>query len=113
VIYGAAPFPESDAFLTPFFTSASIVGTPTGQTNFSHCDVADDEIAAARIAADPAAQLASWEAAQQKIMEELCVVPIFELMQVWGKRKSLELGYELTGTLNLGPPITEATQFAQ
>nr|WP_306263730.1 ABC transporter substrate-binding protein [Pararhizobium sp. IMCC3301] len=113
VIYGAAPFPESDAFLTPFFASSSIVGTPTGQTNFSHCDVADEEIAAARIASDAAMQLASWEKAQQKIMEDLCVVPIFELMQVWGKRKSLELGYELTGTLNLGPPITEATHFAQ
>jgi len=113
VIYGAAPFPESDAFLTPFFASSSIVGTPTGQTNFSHCNVADEDISAARIASDPALQLASWETAQQKIMEELCVVPIFELMQVWGKRKSLDLGYELTGTLNLGPPITENTHFAQ
>lgn len=113
VIYGAAPFPEADAFLTPFFLSSSIVGTPTGQTNFSHCNVADDEIVAARTATDLDAQLASWEAAQQKIMEELCVIPIFELQQVWGKRKSLDLGYELNGTLNLGPPITENTAFAE
>ena len=46
-------------------------------------------------------------------MEEICVVPIFELEQVWAKRKSLNLGYELTGTLNLGPPITEETSFAE
>lgn len=111
VIYGAAPFPEADAFLTPFYASSSIVGTPTGQTNFSHCDVADDEIAAARVEADPATQLKDWELAQQKIMDQLCVVPLFELEQVWAKRKSLNLGYELTGTLNLGPPITEATHF--
>jgi len=113
VIYGAAPFPEADAFMTPFYVSQSIVGTPTGQTNFSHCDVADDEIAAARVAADPEAQLADWERAQQLIMDELCVVPLFELEQVWAKRKSLNLGYELTGTLNLGPPITEATYFGE
>ncbi|AML51852.1 ABC transporter substrate-binding protein [Falsihalocynthiibacter arcticus] len=113
VIYGAAPFPEADSFLSPFYASTSIVGTPTGQTNFSHCDVADEEIAAARVAADSEVQLKAWEEAQQKIMKELCVVPLFELEQVWAKRKSLNLGYELTGTLNLGPPITEATYFSE
>lgn len=111
VIYGAAPFPEADAFLTPFFLSSSIVGTPTAQTNFSHCDVADAEINAARSAADPAEQLAAWAEAQNKIMAAACVVPIFELQQVWGRRKTLDLGYELTGTLNLGPPVTENAQF--
>ena len=109
VIYGAAPFPEADAFLTPFFHSDSIVGTPTAQTNFSHCNVADDAIDKARSAADPAEQLEAWAAAQVSIMEAACVVPIFELQQVWGRRQSLDLGYELTGTLNLGPPITENT----
>jgi len=113
VIYGAAPFPEADAFLTPFYHSASIVGTPTGQTNFSHCDVADADIAAARVESDADTQLEAWKMAQQKIMGEICVVPIFELQQVWGKRKSLDLGYELTGTLNLGPPITEKTHFGE
>ena len=111
VIYGAAPFPQADAFLSPFFLSASIVGTATAQTNFSHCDVADEEIDAARSATDPDQQLELWAEAQRKIMAEVCVVPIFELMQVWGRRNTLDLGYELTGTLNLGPPITEATTF--
>ena len=113
VIYGAAPFPVADAFLTPFFHSRSIVGTPTAQTNFSHCRSADADIDAARSASDPAVQAEAWQRAQQKIMAEACVVPIFELQQVWGRRKSLDLGYELKGTLNLGPPVTEHTQFVR
>ena len=109
VIYGAAPFPQADAILTPFFHAGAIVGTATAQTNFSHCNVADAEIDSARSAADPKAQAAAWAAAQVKIMEAACVVPIFELQQVWGRRATLDYGYELTGTLNLGPPITENT----
>ena len=109
VIYGAAPFPQADAILTPFFHSGSIVGTKTAQTNFSHCTVADADLDAARSAADLKAQAASWAAAQVKIMEAACVVPIFELQQVWGRRATLDYGYDLTGTLNLGPPITEKT----
>ena len=112
-IYGAAPSPKSDAFLTPLFASSSNVGTPTGQANFSHCDAADEEIGAARAAADPEAQLAALASAQARIMEELCVVPIFELQQVWAIRKSLNPGYELTGTLNLGPPTKEAAHFGE
>lgn len=113
VIYGAAPFPIADAFLTPFFHSQSIVGTNSAQTNFSHCNVADAEIDAARGESDPAKQAKDWQLAQQKIMQEVCVVPIFELQQVWGRRKSLDLGYELEGSLTLGPPITEKTHFVK
>ncbi|MEO8250190.1 MAG: ABC transporter substrate-binding protein [Burkholderiales bacterium] len=111
VIYGAAPFPVADAFLSPFFHSKSTVGTPTAQTNFSHCKVADAEIDAARSESDPVKQARDWEIAQQKIMKDVCVVPIFELQQVWGKRKTLDLGYDLEGSLTLGPPITEKTHF--
>ncbi len=113
VIYGAAPFPTADAFLTPFFHSQSIVGTVTAQTNFSHCKVADAEIDAARGESDPAKQAKDWRLAQQKIMQDVCVVPIFELQQVWGRRKTLDLGYDLEGSLTLGPPITEKTHFVQ
>lgn len=111
VIYGAAPFPTADAFLSPFFHSRSTVGTPTAQTNFSHCKVADAEIDAARGERDPVAQARDWQIAQQKIMQDVCVVPIFELQQVWGRRKTLDLGYKLEGSLTLGPPITEKTHF--
>ena len=46
VHYSAARFPIADVYLTQFFDSASIVGTPTAVTNFSHCNVADSEIRA-------------------------------------------------------------------
>ena len=113
VIYGASTFPVADAFLTPFFHSRSIVGSKTAQTNFSHCAVADEDIDIARVARDPQAQKAAWERAQQKIMTDVCAVPIFELQQVWGRRKTLDLGYELSGALTLGPLITEKTGFRQ
>ena len=113
VIYGAAPFPIADAFLTPFFHGRTIVGTPTAETNFSHCAVADAEIDAARSEVDPARRDALWAEAQRRIMAEVCAVPIFELMQVWARRATLDYGYELTGTLNLGPPITETTRLVR
>jgi len=52
VHYQAARFPVADVYLTQFFDSASIVNTPTAVTNFSHCNVADAEIRAARAATD-------------------------------------------------------------
>ncbi len=111
IIYGGAPFPDADSFLTPFFLGSSAIGEPGAQTNFSHCTVADEEINAARSELDPDKRNELWATAQQKIMEEACAVPIFELLQVWGKRANLDLGYELEGSLNLGPPITENTEF--
>lgn len=59
--------------------------------------------------ADPKVQLALWKAAQRKIMENVCAVPLFELRQVWAHNDRLDYGYELKGAMNLGPPITEAT----
>ncbi|AQZ52592.1 ABC transporter substrate-binding protein [Martelella mediterranea] len=109
VFYGAARFPVADSYLTQFYDSASIVGTPTAVTNFSHCDVADAEIQAARVASDPEEQKKLWAEAQQKIFDAVCSVPLFELMQVWVQTDGLDLGYELKGSLNLAPPITEKT----
>lgn len=111
VHYSAARFPIADVYLTQFFHSDSIVGKPTAVTNFSHCDVADAEIVAARIEPDPAKQLALWKTAQQKIMEKVCAVPIYENMQLWAWKANLDLGAEVKGSLNLSPPITEMAQF--
>ena len=52
VHYSAARFPIADVYLTQFFDSASIVGTSTAVTNFSHCNVADAEIRADRVESD-------------------------------------------------------------
>ncbi len=109
VFYGAARFPIADTYLSEFFHSKAIVGTPTAASNFSHCKVADAEIEGARVASDPAAQKAMWTEAQRKIMADVCAVPLFELRQVWVHSDRLNYGYELKGAMNLAPPITEAS----
>jgi peptide/nickel transport system substrate-binding protein len=111
VYYAAARFPVADIYLTQFFHSRSIVKTPTAVTNFSHCDVADQEIDAARSEADKAKQLALWATAQKKIVAQVCAVPMFEMLQVYARRDSLDYGYKLEGSMSLGPLITEATHF--
>ena len=111
--YQAARFPVADVYLTQFFDSKSIVGTPTAVTNFSHCNVADDEIRAARVETDPAKQKALWKTAQEKIIKAVCAVPIYEQLQLWAWKDTLDLGYELQGSLNLSPPITEKTRFTK
>ena len=109
VLYQAARFPVADVYLTQFFHSKSIVGTPTAVTNFSHCNVADSEIEKARAETDPEKQKAYWKEAQKKIIEAVCAVPVIENLQLWAYNTRVELGYELKGSLNLAPPITEQT----
>jgi peptide/nickel transport system substrate-binding protein len=111
--YSAARFPVADVYLTQFFDSASIVGTPTAITNFSHCAVADDEIRAARVETDAERQKELWAEAQRKIAAEVCAVPIYENLQLWARHKNFDYGYELTGSLTLGPVITEASHFIE
>lgn len=109
VVYTAARFPVADIFLTQFFHSASAIGKPTAVTNFSHCDVADKEIEAARSELDGAKQLELWKAAQQKIVAHVCAVPLFDEMQVWGRSDKLDLGYPLEASISFGPMISEQT----
>jgi peptide/nickel transport system substrate-binding protein len=107
--YGAARFPVADSYLTQFYHSAATVGTETAITNFSHCNVADAEIETARKTSDEAERLKDWAVAQKKIHDAVCAVPLFSLLQVWEHSKKLDLGYELKGSMNLAPPITEKT----
>jgi peptide/nickel transport system substrate-binding protein len=109
VYYTAARFPVADVYLTQFFHSRSIVGTPTAVTNFSHCSVADKEIEAARVEPDLAKQKELWATAQRKIVDEVCAVPLFEQLQVWAHKTNVDFGYKLTDAIHLGPVITEAT----
>ena len=110
VYYGAARFPVADTFLTQFFDSASIVGTPTAVTNFSHCNVADAEIAAARSEPDAAKQKALWAAAQKKIVEAVCAIPLYEMGQPWAWSGKLRFAGKVEGSLGLSPPIDETTR---
>ncbi len=111
VFYSAARFPVADVYLTQFFHSRSTVKTPTAVTNFSHCNAADAEIDAARTEPDEKKQVALWELAQKKIVAQMCAVPLIETLQAWARRDDLDYGYELKGSLSLGPMITEATHF--
>jgi peptide/nickel transport system substrate-binding protein len=111
VHYAAARFPVADIYLTQFFHSRSIVNTPTAVTNFTHCDQADAEIDAARIEPDPAKAKALWRTAQFKLMENVCAVPSHEQLQVFGYKDNFVLGYDLKGSLSLGPMITEQSHF--
>lgn len=111
VHYAAARFPIADTYLTQFFHSRSIVGTPTAVTNFCHTNIADAEIDAARVATDVNEQRRLWGEAQRKLAEQVCAVPMYEGLQVWGRRANLEYGHPLQGSLSLGPMITELTHF--
>lgn len=110
VLYGANRFPVADTTLTQFFHSRSIVGTPTAITNFSHCKVADAEIDAARVAVDPKKQDELWKVAQQKIVKDVCAVPLMEVLYTWARRDTVDYGYELKDTPSGGPLITENTR---
>jgi peptide/nickel transport system substrate-binding protein len=113
VHYQAARFPIADVYLTQFYDSNSIVGKPTAITNFSFCDVADTEIRAARVEQDAAKQKALWKSAQEKLVKNVCGIPIYEQLQLWAWKDNLDLGYDLAGSLNLSPPITEKTRFTK
>ena len=113
VYFSAARFPVADIYLTQFFHSRSIVLTPTAVTNFSHCGVADSEIDAARGEPDTARRDALWRTAQEKIVAEVCAIPLIEQLQLWAFRDTLHLGYELRAALNLAPPILHTTHFTR
>jgi len=112
VYYSAARFPVADIYLTQFWHSRSTVKTGASPvTNFSHCDVADAEIDAARVETDSAKQLALWAEAQKKLIANACGVPLIETLLVFARRDNLDYGYELKGSMSLGPLITEQTRF--
>ena len=109
VYYSAARSPIADVYLTQFFHSRSIVGTPTAVVNFSHCAVADAEIDAARIEPDAAKQKALWALAQKKIIENVCAIPLHEQLLGWARKSNVDYGYKFEATMHLGPVITENT----
>lgn len=111
VIYGAARFPIADTYLTQFYHSASSIGKPGAVTNFSHCDVADKPIEAARGEIDPKKQIELWQEAQKLVITQVCAIPITETGQVWARKQKLQWGFKLDGSMSLGPLVTEQTHF--
>ncbi len=110
VYYSAARFPVADIYLTQFFHGRSIVGTPTAVTNFSHCNQADQQIDAARVSTDINEQRRLWAEAQRVLVQNVCGVPLIETLLVFARRDTVDYGYELKGSMSLGPLITERTR---
>jgi peptide/nickel transport system substrate-binding protein len=110
VYYSAARFPVADIYLTQFFHGRSRVQTPTAVTNFSHCDQADAQIDAARVSTDINEQRRLWAEAQKILMDNVCGVPLIETLLVFARRDNVDYGYQLRGSMSLGPMITEQTR---
>lgn len=110
VYYSAARFPVADIYLTQFFHGRSRVQTPTAVTNFSHCDQADAQIDAARVSTNPEEQKRLWAEAQRILVQNVCGVPLIETLLVFARRDNLDYGYQLRGSMSLGPLITEQTR---
>lgn len=110
VYYAAARFPIADIYLSQFFHGRSRVGTPTAVTNFSHCDMADRQIDAARVSVNREEQLRLWAEAQRLLVTAVCGVPVIETLLVFARRNNVDYGYPLTGSMSLGPVITEQTR---
>ncbi|RMF91272.1 MAG: polyamine ABC transporter substrate-binding protein [Nitrospinota bacterium] len=105
VLYICTRFPTGDQMLTQFFHSRSIVGTPTGVTNFSHYTAIDELLDKARQETDPAVQVKLWKEAQLRILEDAVAYPLYTLKFAFAKKPWLDIGYELQSTMHLGVPI--------
>src|SRR5690606_7920037 len=98
IIYGGVRLPVADSLLTEFYHSASIVGTPTAITNFSHYGSVipgiDELIEEARVTMDRERQLELYAEAQRRIMEDLPVLPLAHYRQALVRQPWVDLGYD-------------------
>ena len=98
VHYQAARFPVADVYLTQFFDSASTVGTPTAVTNFSHCNVADADIrGGARRPPTRPSRRRCGRRRRRRSSGRSARVPVYEQLQLWAWKDTLDLGYDLAG----------------
>ena len=111
--YGCARFPIADGILTQFYHSDSIVGKPTGITNFSHYGEVipgvDDLLDKARVEPDVEKQKALWVKAQKKIMKDVPAYPLRVTYVVFARKKNIDLGYDLKSNITLHYQLTEKT----
>jgi len=113
VLFGAARFPTGDQYLSQFYHSRSIVGSPTAVTNFSHYGSVipgvDHFIDAAKDEPDTQKQLKAWGQAQQKILVDLPAIPLYVLRLVLVRKPNVDLGYKPEATVALFYQFREFT----
>jgi peptide/nickel transport system substrate-binding protein len=113
VMYGAARFPTGDQYLSQFYHSRSIIGTPTAVTNFSHYGAVipgvDQSIDAAKGEPDARKQAEAWAQAQRKILADLPAMPLYVLNLVLARKPNVDLGYKPEATLSLFYQFREYT----
>ena len=113
VPYGCARFPVADEMLTQFYHSQSIVGKPTGVTNFSHYGEVipgiDQLLDSARVEPNVEKQKALWVQAQQKILQDVPAYPLRITYVLFARKSNIDLGYDLKSNITLHYQITEQT----
>jgi len=117
VLYGAARFPNGDQYLSQFYHSAAVIGTPTAVTNFSHYGKAipgvDEYIEKARTSIEPKEQIKYWEMAQKQIMEDLPAYPLFVLKNAGARKNYVKLGHVLESSLTTFYYLNEMTDIVK
>lgn len=97
VFFNGSRVPIADSFLSEFYHSAAIVGTPTAVTNFSHYGEAipgvDYLIDRARNEMDRELQLELYAAAQRIIMADLPVYPLFMGISIRARQPYVVMPY--------------------
>ncbi len=102
VYYAAARFPVADTYLTQSSSIRLDGRHADGRDQLLALQRADAEIRKARTEPDPEKQKALWKTAQEKIIEQVCAVPLSEGLQVWAHKKSVDYGYDFKGAIHLG-----------
>ena len=103
--------PNTDAFLSRFFHSDSIVlSGQNPDTNFSHYRNIDDLILLARQEMNPLRQEKLWEYAQIKLLEDMIVYPLHYRNKVYIRQGYVDYGHPLNASMALYPQITEKTR---
>ncbi len=106
--------PNADVYLTRFYHSDSIVVTGAKpDTNFSHCDVIDELIEAARVATTAEEQIQMWKDAQIVTLEDMYSYPLHFQQQVYARAEGVDYGHDLISVLALYPGITEKTSLTR
>lgn len=111
--YGCARFPVADEMMTQFYHSKSIVGTPTGITNFSHYGQVipgvDELLDKARVEPNLEKQIGMWQEAQKKVLRDVPAYPLRLSYVLLARKKNVNLGHDPKTNITLHYQITEIT----